>query len=134
MYDLTFFTDAGEVNISGESRGSYVSGQSFVLSVLRDLIDLSKDGSDPHRATWFYFGHDWSRDADELYLFFVIHHGKLSARDFHAWTVSLEAPEIEDDDEPTGIRAYESRCTGDVRYRGDLRGDANWSAYGAPAR
>lgn len=77
MYEATFETDMGDVTVSGESGQGYVSGQSFVLNVLRDLIDLQREGIDPHRATWFYYEHDWSRDADELYRFFVIHDGKL---------------------------------------------------------
>ncbi len=71
LYEAVFLTDEGEIKISCES------GQSFVLSVLRDLIDLAKDGVDPPLATWFYYGNDWSRDADILYLFFVIHEGKI---------------------------------------------------------
>jgi len=77
MYEQTYLTNSGEVTISSESGQSYVSGQSFVLNVLRDFIDLAKDGVDPERATWFYYGHDWSRDADELFLFFVVYDGKI---------------------------------------------------------
>jgi len=84
--ETTFETDAGEVTVSGESGQSYVSGQLFVIKVLCDLIGLHKDGIDPHRATWFYFGHDWSQDADELYQFFVVHDGNTrdsgTMRDF----------------------------------------------------
>ncbi len=72
-----YMTDSGQVIISGESGQSYVSGQSFVLNVLRELIDLVKDGVDPERATWFYYGDDWSRDADELFLFFIVCDGKI---------------------------------------------------------
>lgn len=72
-----FDTDAGEVTVSYESGQSDVSGQLFVVTVLRDLIDLHRDGIDPERATWFYYDHDWSRDADELYEFFVVHDGKI---------------------------------------------------------
>ncbi len=77
MYDAVFSTDTGEVKISGESGQSCISDQSSVLTLLRDLIDLAKDGIDPHRANWFYYGSDWSRDADEVYSFFVIHDGKI---------------------------------------------------------
>lgn len=81
-HEATFETDAGEVTVSGESGQSYISGQLFVLNVLCDLIDLHKDGIDPHQATWFYFGHDWSRDADELYQFFVVQDGKIQRENF----------------------------------------------------
>jgi hypothetical protein len=77
MGQATFETDAGEVTVSYESGQSYVSGQLHAITVLRDLIDLHKNGVDPHRATYFYYEHDWSRDADELYAFFVVHDGKI---------------------------------------------------------
>lgn len=72
-----FETEAGPIRISGETGQGYISGQMFVLNVLRDLIELHKDGIDPYRATWFYYDHDWSCDADEMYLFFVVFDGKI---------------------------------------------------------
>jgi len=77
MSEAVFVTDAGEVKISGESGRSYILGQSRVLTLLRDLVDLAKNGIDPHRANWFYYGNDRSCDADDLYFFFVIHDGKI---------------------------------------------------------
>jgi len=77
MGEATFETDAGEVTVSYESGQPYVSGQLHLVTVLRDLIDLLKDGIDPHRAMYFYYEHDWSNDADELYAFFVVHDGKI---------------------------------------------------------
>jgi hypothetical protein len=44
---------------------------------MRKLIDLNRQGIDPHRVTWFYYDHDWSRDADESYTFFVVCDGKI---------------------------------------------------------
>lgn len=70
------------MTVSGEAGQSYVSGQLFVVNVLRDLIGLHKDGIDPYRATWFYFGHDWSQDGDELYQFFVVQDGKIGRENF----------------------------------------------------
>lgn len=56
-YEEVFETEAGQVTVTGES------GQLFVLRVLRDLVELRREGIDPYRATWFYYEHDWSRDA-----------------------------------------------------------------------
>jgi hypothetical protein len=30
----------------------------------------------------FYFGHDWSQDADELYQFFLVQDGKIGRESF----------------------------------------------------
>lgn len=76
MGGATFETDGGEITVSAES------GQFWVLTALRDLVALHKEGINPHRATWFYYGHDWSRDADELYLFFVVQDGKIVRESF----------------------------------------------------
>jgi hypothetical protein len=68
-FAVTFDADAGEVTIRGV--------ELFVLTVLRDLLDLHKDGIDPYRAIWFYYGHDVSCDGDALYEFFVVQDGKI---------------------------------------------------------
>lgn len=87
MYEQTYLTNSGEVTISGESGQSYVSGQSFVLNVLRDFIDLAKDGVDPERATWFYYGHDWSMRMS-CFCFSSCMTGRSSAIDFRSCTVT----------------------------------------------
>jgi hypothetical protein len=115
MGEATFHTDAGEVTVSYESGQPYVSGQLFVVTVLRDLIDLHKDGIDPHRATWFYYGHDWSRDADEMYEFFVVHDGKIVRERFscmHVYPRVLVKYKVDDEpiwhSEPYGHQAWET--------------------------
>lgn len=70
-------TDSGQVVVTGKSGQPYSSGQSFVLHVLQELIELHQEGVNPHNAVWFYYGHDWSCDADEMYRYFVIHDGKI---------------------------------------------------------
>lgn len=101
MYEATFETDAGDVMVTAESGQEYISGGAFVLRALRDLIDLHREGVDPDVTTWFYYGHDWSRDADELYLFFVVHDGKLVRETFsfmHCYPRMLAKYKV--DDEP----------------------------------
>jgi hypothetical protein len=107
--DATFDTDAGKVTVSGES------GSLFVISALRDLIDLLKDGIDPYRATWFYFGHDWSIDADELYQFFLVYDGKLvreSVSIVHGYPRLLKQYKVDDQpiwhSEPYERQAWET--------------------------
>jgi hypothetical protein len=75
--EAVFITDSGEVKVSGESDRPYISGLVFVINILRELVALAADGINPSMASWFYYGHDWSRDADELFLFFVVHNGKI---------------------------------------------------------
>lgn len=107
----TFQTDAGEVTVSGEL------GQWELLRILRDLIDLHKEGIDPHRATWFYYGHDWSRDADEMYFFFVVHGGKIvreSVSFMHCYPRVLTKVKADDEPiwtaEPYEQQAWETFC------------------------
>lgn len=54
-----------------------------VASILQKLVKLTQRGIDPHDVTWFYFGHDWSRDADEAYSFFAVYQGKIIDEDCH---------------------------------------------------
>lgn len=75
--DVNFETEAGIVTISGEAARPYISGQIFVINLLENLIELHSAGIDPYRTTWFYYGHDWSRDADELFFFFLIQDGRI---------------------------------------------------------
>lgn len=63
-----YTTDKGEVELDCEWP---------IASTMRKLIDLNRQGIDPHRVTWFYYDHDWSRDADESYTFFAVCDGKI---------------------------------------------------------
>lgn len=63
----------------------YVTGEGVILfecewplrATMRKLIELTRQGIDPHSVTWFYYDHDWSRDADERYIFFAVRDGKI---------------------------------------------------------
>jgi hypothetical protein len=54
-----------------------------VASILKKLTNHRRNGIDPYGVTWFYFGHDWSRDADESYSFFAVYQGKIVDEDCH---------------------------------------------------
>jgi hypothetical protein len=72
-----------------------------VASTMRKLIELTRQGISPYEVTWFYYDHDWSRDADESYSFFAVHRGKIIDE---SWHVNSEEPAIlkltEKDSEP----------------------------------
>jgi hypothetical protein len=113
----TYLTDSGEVTVDGESGPGYVSGQLFVGKVLREIIDLVREGIDPERATWFYYGHDWSCDADELFLFFVVFDGKIVRDRFsfmHCDPRVLTKYHVDEKpiwhDEPYQHAAWETHC------------------------
>lgn len=113
----TFETDGGEVKVSGESGQGYISGQHSVITLLCDLIDLHKEGIDPNRVAFFYYEHDWSRDADELYLFFLIHDGKIVRERFSFMPDDprvLTKAKVDDEpiwhSEPYAREAWETYC------------------------
>lgn len=117
LYEDTFETDAGEITVSAESGQGYSSGQAFLLSVLRNLIDLHKDGIYPHGARWFYYGHDWSCDGDEIFLFFLVHDGKIVRERFsfmHCDPRVLTKYKVDDKpiwrSEPYENEAWETYC------------------------
>jgi hypothetical protein len=48
-----------------------------LAGTMRQLVELTRQGIDPFQVTWFYYGHDWSRDGDISYDFFAVHNGKI---------------------------------------------------------
>ena len=60
-------------------------------ATLKTLIDLTRQGINPYDVTWFYYDHDWSQDADECHLFFVVHRRKIIAE---SCSFSSEEPMI----------------------------------------
>ena len=70
--DETYRTDTGDVRVEGDWT---------LLSVLRTLMQLTRQGIDPFRAAWFYFDHDSSLDGDECYRFFVSHDTRIVMED-----------------------------------------------------
>jgi hypothetical protein len=87
----------------------YVTGEGVIQldcrwplqATMHTLIELTRQGIDPHGVTWFYYDHDWSRDADERYSFFAVYGGKIV---MERCSFSSEAPLIlkqeAADDEP----------------------------------
>ncbi len=86
-----FVTDKGEF----EPKGDWP-----LLSTLKTLAELMKQGIDPYRVMWFYFDHDVSRDADESYSFFAVYNDKIVVERCHfSWLEPLILKQ-EKDDEP----------------------------------
>ena len=87
----TYVTDTGTVEVDCDWT---------VAATMRELIELTQLGVDPYRATWFYYGVDWSRDADISHTFFAVYDGKIVAEACH---FSSEEPLIlkqQKDDDP----------------------------------
>lgn len=63
-----YVTEAGEV---------YVTGGQIELWLLRDLLELARNGIDPFGAMWFPYDFDVSREADVVHTFFVLCSGKI---------------------------------------------------------
>src|SRR5690349_16781922 len=66
--ETTFVTESGKIIVEGPWE---------ILATLRTIVELLRQGIDPHSVRWFYFDHDWSRDADELHAFFAVHGDKF---------------------------------------------------------
>ncbi|MGC2828346.1 MAG: hypothetical protein WB994_01770 [Candidatus Acidiferrum sp.] len=66
--------DQGEIKLSGDWP---------LLSTMEKLIELTRQGIDPHRVMWFYYDNDWSRDADESYRFFAVFDPQGSPKSGH---------------------------------------------------
>jgi hypothetical protein len=110
MSEKTFEMNTGKVTVSGEK---------YVLRALCDLIELEQDGINPHRATWFYYDHDSSKYADELYLFFVVLDGKIVRERFScidAYPRVLTKGKV-DDDPIWHAEAYEQEAWVKYWYR-----------------
>lgn len=89
--------------------GKYVTGEGEIClecdwplaATMRELIEFTRQGIDPHDVRWLYYGNDWSRDADERHTFFAVHHGKIVSEscDFNS-EEPLILKQDKDDDEP----------------------------------
>jgi hypothetical protein len=69
-----YVTDQGDLDIEAEWT---------VLSTIETLAGLFKKDINPVNVMWFYFDHDWSRDADECYVFFAVHNDKIVLESCH---------------------------------------------------
>ena len=86
-----YVTEAGDIEVEGEWT---------ILSEMRMLIGLVKQDIDPYGVTWFYYSHDWSRDADECHVFFAVHEDKIV---LESCNFSSEEPlilKLEKEDDP----------------------------------
>jgi len=63
-----YITEAGLVVLACDWR---------LLSEMRTLLDLARQGMPPGEVTWFYYDFDWSQDADVSHDFFVVHRGEV---------------------------------------------------------
>lgn len=88
----TYVTDDGQVELKAEDW--------TLTAIMKTLLELLQQGVDPYRATWFYYTHDVSRDADESHSFFVVSGDKVVMENCH---FNSETPLIlkrKVDDEP----------------------------------
>jgi len=67
----TYITEQGEILLDGKI------GEWPQRATIRELASLLRQGINPHHCTWFYYTHDWSRDADESLTFFAIYDSKV---------------------------------------------------------
>lgn len=68
-----YVTDKGTIIVSEPKE----RGCRWSLSILRKLMELAQTGANIDAATWFYYQNDWSRDADEMHVFFVTYQDKI---------------------------------------------------------
>lgn len=86
-----YITDQGDLEIEAEWT---------ILSTISTLAGLFKRDINPVNVRWFYFDHDWSRDADECHVFFAVHDNRIVLESCHFMS---EEPLIlvqEKDDDP----------------------------------
>lgn len=67
----TYVTEGGPVAVK------VADHQHWLLRLLKTFVELVRKGVDLDSAQWFYYDHDWSRDADEMHCFFVVSDGKI---------------------------------------------------------
>jgi hypothetical protein len=89
--DTKYVTDKGDMVIEAEDWR--------ILSVIQKLAGLLKQEINPYEVTWFYYDHDWSRDADECHVFFAVHNDRvvLESCHFNAEEPLILKEEKEDD-------------------------------------
>jgi hypothetical protein len=86
-----YVTDDGDLEIEAEWT---------ILATVGTLAGLFKKDINPVNVMWFYYDHDWSRDADECHVFFAVHDNKIVLESCH---FSSEEPLIlgqDKDDDP----------------------------------
>jgi hypothetical protein len=86
-----YVTDAGDLEIEAHWA---------ILATVSTLAGLFKRDINPFIVRWFYYDHDWSRDADECHVFFAVHDNKIVLEECH---FSSEEPLVlhqDKEDEP----------------------------------
>ena len=69
-----YVTEAGDIKVEAEWT---------ILSEMKMLIDLVRQDISPYGVLWFYYSHDWSRDADECHVFFAVSGDKIVLESCH---------------------------------------------------
>jgi hypothetical protein len=63
-----YITEAGDITVEAAWT---------ILSEMKMLMGLVREDIDPFGVMWFYYSHDWSRDADECHVFFAVYGDKV---------------------------------------------------------
>lgn len=71
LFSDRYLTAEGEIHLVVKS------ADWALLRTMRKLVELTQQGIDPDDVMWFYYDSDWSRDADERYVFFGVHGNKV---------------------------------------------------------
>jgi hypothetical protein len=92
-----YITEKGILVVSEPKQG----GHSWSLQILKKLMELAQTGADIQEATWYYYANDWSRDADEMHIFFVTYQNKIVLEHMgFTQSVPLILKKAEPDEEP----------------------------------
>ncbi len=68
--------------------------------LLERLVELGMK-ADPDSCLWYYYEHDWSRDADEIFQFFVVNNQQIVQEHFSLGSFDPAVLEfVEDEKEP----------------------------------
>ena len=105
-----YVTDAGDIDLEAEWTG---------LSKMKMLIDLVRQDIDPFTVMWFYYDHDWSRDADECDIFFAVHSDKITLESCRFYSYEpLMLKKVDEDKEPVWQhRSYFDEAVAVYYYR-----------------
>ncbi len=108
FFDDKYVTEEGELHLKSDDW--------TLTSAMRTLVELLKQGIDPHHVHWFYYTHDWSRDADEHHTFFAFHDGKviMESCNFNSETPLILKRKVDDEpiwnSHPYFDEAFECHC------------------------
>lgn len=92
LRDAKYITDAGDLIVETE--------EWQFIHVINRFAELFKRGINPYNVRWFYFDHDWSRDADEVHVFFAAHGDEIVLDSCHFGSDDPLILKQEKDDDP----------------------------------